>query len=204
MGCIYLRVTSLFELQATGWVENQKAFSYLVKDAFVLWQGVQWTKFIKRFPTRKHHLTHPKYVSITLKTNFFVILSLILCSFYKDFSTWLKSFSFIIPWNLICVFWYIFDIFEYQTVFFLLSFQSIVAAAIFLSFPVQGHSLKTKLKFIQATLEEAYRKYLSRSCFSAVFSIICLKQLTCMLPFLKDVAKHLGHWLGLDLFIKMC
>lgn len=88
--------------------------------------------------------------------------------------------------------------------FFLLSFQSIVAAAIFLSFPVQGHSLKTKLKFIQATLEEAYRKYLSRSCFSAVFPIICLRQLTCMLPFLKDVAKHLGHWLGLDLFIKMC
>lgn len=24
------------------------------------------------------------------------------------------------------------------------------------------------------------------------------------LPFLKDVAKQLGHWLGLDLFIKMC
>lgn len=141
---------------------------------------------------KKASFDTPEIYLDNTENKFFVILSLILCCFYKDFSTWLKSFSFIIPWNLICVFWYIFDIFEYQTVF-LLSFQSIVAAAIFLSFPVQGHSLKTKLKFIQATLEEAYRKYLSRSCFSAVFPIICLKQLTCMLPFLKDVAKHLAR-----------
>lgn len=118
---------------------------------------------------KKASFDTPKIYLDDTENKFFVILSLILCCFYKDFSTWLKSFSFIIPWNLICVFWYIFDIFEYQTVFFII-ISIDCRCCDFFKFSSSGSFVKDQVEIYSGNIRRSIPKIFIKIMFQCGFS----------------------------------
>lgn len=71
----------------------------------------------------------------------------------------------------------------------------------FFKFSSSGSFVKDQVEIYSGNIRRSIPKIFIKIMFQCGFSHYMFEA---TLPFLKDVAKQLGHWLGLDLFIKMC